>query len=333
MPPTRSVSCLVDLLTAADLWQRLDGPDGQHPPGDQPVVVVDLDGPGPPRPDEMVGRVAAVPYVVVGLGSTGTAPPFVDVAVTGVELDAVLSGIARAPIAATAYALLLRGSGSRSVGEGLIAESATYSTLQAGPEFAAWRATRAVRTRADDEPVVRTERLGDELRIVLNRPGVRNALDTRMRDELVAALSIALADPSVGAVVLEGAGPDFCSGGDLDEFGARQDPASAHLVRLAQSPALLLSRLGPRVTARVHGACYGSGVELPAFAGRVVAAPDTRFALPELGLGLIPGAGGTVSLPRRIGRHRTAWLGLSGAVIDAATAHAWGLVDEITPVS
>jgi enoyl-CoA hydratase/carnithine racemase len=323
----------VDLLTPADLWQRLDGPDGQHPPGEQPVVVVDLDGPGPARPDEMTERVAAAPYVVVGLGATETAPSFVDVAVAEAELDAVLAAIAQAPIAATAYALLLRGSGSRSVGEGLIAESATYSMLQAGPEFAAWRSRRAVRTRTDDEPVVRTERLGDELRIVLDRPGVRNALNTRMRDELVAALTIALADPSVAAVLLEGAGPDFCSGGDLDEFGGREDPASAHLVRLTQSPALLLSRLEPRVTARLHGACFGSGVELPAFAGRVVAAPDTRIALPELGLGLIPGAGGTVSLPRRIGRHRTAWLGLSGRVIDAATAHAWGLVDEITPVS
>jgi enoyl-CoA hydratase/carnithine racemase len=83
------------------------------------------------------------------------------------------------------------------------------------------------------------------------------------------------------------------------------------------------------VTARLHGACYGSGIELPAFADRVVAASDTRIALPELGLGLIPGAGGTVSLPRRIGRHRTAWLALSGAAIDATTALGWGLVDEV----
>jgi enoyl-CoA hydratase/carnithine racemase len=70
-------------------------------------------------------------------------------------------------------------------------------------------------------------------------------------------------------------------------------------------------------------------VELPAFAHRVVATRDATFGLPEVGLGLIPGAGGTVSLPRRIGRHRTARLGLSGAAIDAATALEWGLVDEI----
>jgi enoyl-CoA hydratase/carnithine racemase len=320
----------VDLLTPADLWQWLEGPDGQHPPGQQPVVVVDLDGPQP-RSDEFAERAAAVPYVVVGLGSPESAPSFVDTVVTEAELDGVLATIARAPIAAVAYALLLRGSGRRSAAEGLIAESATYSMLQAGPEFAAWRARRTIRARPDEDAVVRTQRVGDELRVVLNRPGVRNALNSRMRDELVASLTIALVDPGVANVLLDGAGRDFCSGGDLDEFGVREDPASAHLVRLGMSPALLLSRLAPRVTARLHGACFGSGIELPAFAGRVVAAPDTRISLPELGFGLIPGAGGTVSLPGRIGRHRTAWLGLSGAVIDAATAHAWGLVDEVTP--
>jgi enoyl-CoA hydratase/carnithine racemase len=68
---------------------------------------------------------------------------------------------------------------------------------------------------------------------------------------------------------------------------------------------------------------------LPAFAGTVVAAPDARFSLPELELGLIPGAGGTVSLPRRIGRHRTLWLALTGRVVDVDTASAWGLVDRV----
>ncbi len=86
-----------------------------------------------------------------------------------------------------------------------------------------------------------------------------------------------------------------------------------------------------RVTAHLHGACIGAGIELPAFVGRVVADPDSRIQLPEIALGLIPGAGGTVSLPRRIGRQRTAWLGLTGARIDAPTALAWGLVDEVHP--
>jgi enoyl-CoA hydratase len=83
------------------------------------------------------------------------------------------------------------------------------------------------------------------------------------------------------------------------------------------------------MTVEVHGACIGAGVELPSFAGHVVAAPDAFFQLPELSMGLVPGAGGTVSLTRRIGRYRTAYLALSGARIDAPTAARWGLVDAV----
>jgi enoyl-CoA hydratase/carnithine racemase len=177
---------------------------------------------------------------------------------------------------------------------------------------------------------VLVERTGDELRVTLHRPEVRNALNARMRDELVQALAIAEADPRL-RIRLDGAGEAFCAGGDLDEFATFPDPASAHLIRLGRSPAASLARIGDRVTVHLHGACYGSGIELPAFAGRVVATPDTRIALPELGLGLIPGSGGTVSIPRRIGRHRMARLALTGEAIDAATAQSWGLVDAIEP--
>jgi enoyl-CoA hydratase/carnithine racemase len=79
----------------------------------------------------------------------------------------------------------------------------------------------------------------------------------------------------------------------------------------------------------VHGACVGAGVELPAFASRVVADPGARFRLPEVAMGLVPGAGGTVSLPRRIGRQRTCRLALTGEWLDAETALRWGLVDEL----
>jgi enoyl-CoA hydratase/carnithine racemase len=87
--------------------------------------------------------------------------------------------------------------------------------------------------------------------------------------------------------------------------------------------------VGPRVEARLHGACMGAGIELAAFARRVVAAPDAAIGLPEVTLGLVPGAGGTVSVTARIGRHRTALLALSGKTVDAATALDWGLVDEV----
>jgi enoyl-CoA hydratase/carnithine racemase len=100
-------------------------------------------------------------------------------------------------------------------------------------------------------------------------------------------------------------------------------------VRLTRSPARLLWSVAARTTAYVHGACLGAGVELPAFAGRVVATPDATFGLPEVSIGLVPGAGGTVSLPRRIGRQRAAYLGLSGRRVTAAEAFRWGLVDAI----
>jgi enoyl-CoA hydratase/carnithine racemase len=129
--------------------------------------------------------------------------------------------------------------------------------------------------------------------------------------------------------VLNGNGPSFSAGGDLDEFGTRPDPATAHITRLARSPARLIHQLGDRVEVHIHGVTLGGGIEIAAFAGTVTAAADTSIGLPELELGLIPGAGGTVSVTRRIGRQRTTALALSGARIDADTADAWGLIDRV----
>ena len=286
--------------------------------------------------DALVDVVRTVPCVVVGVGAASPDAPqtleLFDVVVDdgGIDLAAVLAAVQAHPLAATALALLLRGSEQRSPREGLVLESAVYSTLQAGPEFAAWRASRPVKARpSETTPTVRTVRYGEWVTVTLSRPHVRNALDARMRDELYDALAAVAADPSVAAIELTGDGATFCSGGDLDEFGTHPDPASAHLVRLTRSVAASLHALADRTTARVHGDCRGSGVELPAFARRVVADAAATFALPEVSMGLVPGAGGTVSLPHRIGRHRTAWLALTGTAIDAATAHAWGLVDEM----
>lgn len=235
------------------------------------------------------------------------------------------------PVAGTALALLQRGTVGLPVPAALVAESATYSTLQAGPEFTSWRLARPARS-ADFADVgnerVRTERAGRIMRIVLSRPARRNAVDYRMRDALAEALGAAAAEPGLHVELL-GSGPDFCAGGDLDEFGSRPDPAQAHLIRLTRSPGLLLHRIADRTTAFLHGSCLGAGIELPAFAGRVVAAPDARIGLPEIRLGLIPGAGGTVSLTRRIGRSRTTFLALTGEFLTADIALQWGLVDAI----
>ncbi|MDT5167750.1 MAG: hypothetical protein QOD02_1069, partial [Mycobacterium sp.] len=172
---------------------------------------------------------------------------------------------------------------------------------------------------------------GDTLRVAVNRPQRHNAFSTDARAALLEALAVAQLVPSVDQVVLTGNGPSFCSGGDLAEFGTFSDPASAHLARTRHSPALVLdalsTRLGRACRAEVHGQVLGSGLEMAAFCGRVEAAADSVFGLPELSLGLIPGAGGTVSVTRRIGRWRTAYLVLSGQTLDTDAALAWGLVD------
>jgi enoyl-CoA hydratase/carnithine racemase len=307
-----------------------------------PVLVIDLDrldGP-PPRNDSRI---------LVGICTRPVDPMLceaLDVAFGPNGQDAIRQMIraedprsaaealreraAANPGAATILAALLRATGSLEVAHALEVESLAYSTLLAGPEFARWLRARPESMPPPDvaDPVL-VSRDGDELTITLNRPERRNAYGRQMRDALVEGLRLPGYDPGITRVVLDGAGPAFCAGGDLAEFGTAPDPVTAHLVRTRAGAALPLHRIAESVEVRVHGWCVGAGMELPAFAGRVVAAPDSRFRLPELSMGLIPGAGGTVGIPRRIGRWRTLYLALTGHDIDAATALDWGLVDEV----
>lgn len=232
------------------------------------------------------------------------------------------------PIAAATAVGVLRVNERLPVADGLIVESLAYSTLQGGPEFAAWLAGRRRKAATAEGEAVLLSRAGDGLTITLNRPERHNALNTAMRDGLLDALAVAASAPEL-SVSLGGSGPSFCSGGDLDEFGTFTDPATAHTIRTSLSIGARLEPLADRATAHIHGFTGGSGLELAAFCGQVRAAPDTQLFLPEIGLGLIPGAGGTVSIPRRIGRWRTAWLLLSGTQIGATTAREWGLVDAV----
>lgn len=283
---------------------------------------------------------AADPALLAALSCTlapgsGTRPEIVygaDVAGGDLPDPGLLSAAAsRCPQAAAVLDGVLRQTVLLPVWDGLVAESAAYSLLLAGPEFAGWLASarRPPPAPSDDEPVLVTLRSdGTVLDLELHRPQRRNAFGHAVRDALVDALALAHADPDL-QVFLHGAGAAFCSGGDLAEFGTAPDPVTAYEIRLARSVGWSLHRLAPRATVRVHGGCVGAGIELPAFAGRVSAAPDARFLLPEIGMGLIPGAGGTVSIPRRIGRWRTAWWALSGQWLAAPTALAWGLVDEV----
>ncbi len=200
-------------------------------------------------------------------------------------------------IAARALALLLDASEGIAVEAALVLESATYSTLQAGPEHQAWLQRLRRRPHLDVRDVVLMARGDATLHLTLKRPQIRNAFNAAMREALLDGFAIAAADPSIERVLVDGAGPNFCSGGDLNEFGTLADPASAHVLRVERSVARAVHELRDRTTFVVHGACVGAGVEIPAFAGRVIARPDATFHLPELGMGLVPGAGGTVSIP------------------------------------
>ena len=297
-------------------------------PADRPrnfvLVVVDPDG---ALPTGLEGHADV-------LLTAAASPPAPWVAVGDDTVEAVVDELAAAvqasPMASVALAQLLSVGERATLEQAVVLESLTYSTLLGGPEFLAWRAARPVKVRpADPRPLVRVERFADELHVALSRARVHNAYSAALRDELVEALRLVAADRSLRRVVLRGEGPSFCSGGDLDEFGTTPDPATAHLVRWARSAAVLVHRSADRIEAHLHGACIGAGIEIPAAAGRVVARADTVIQLPEVAMGLVPGAGGTATIPRRIGRHRTCFMGLTGRRIDPATARAWGLVDDV----
>jgi hypothetical protein len=308
-----------------------------------PLVTIDLDLPAAP-PERTPG------VILLGVDAQGSLPqsheeacdlllttaadaprPWVSVSVLDTELAALDERVRRRPLAASTLAQLLRIGAGRPVADALIMESLAYSALLGGSEFRNWRNAHPRRRAAPGgETRIRLTRdEKDHVSIHLANPERLNAFDARMRDDLVEALHAVADDPSVRTLSLHGDGRAFSSGGDLDEFGTMPDTATSHAIRSLRSPALLVHELRDRTTACLHGACIGAGIEFTAAAGRVVAEPDSWFQLPELEMGLIPGAGGTVTVPRRIGRHRALYWMLTGKKLDAERALDWLLIDEI----
>lgn len=311
---------------------------------EDPLVLVDLDaGVGRVRLEPMPGALlvgisrgldaAAAAFAAqldLTLAPAGDDRWVVAVPDIDVAMDALAASVAVAPLAAATLPGVLRLTSTAPLLEGLTAESLAYSTLLAGPEFARWRAARpAARATEDFGAAVSLKRAGGRLDVLLNRPQRRNAFSRELRDGLVEAFDLVGLDDTITTVHVSGAGPAFCSGGDLDEFGTTPDPVTAHLIRTERSVARRIDAVRDRVTVYLHGACVGAGIELPSFAGRVVATSSAWFRLPELSMGLIPGAGGTVGITRRIGRWRCAYLALTGMALDANLALGWGLVDEL----
>ena len=254
-------------------------------------------------------------------------PAFVeDISIAIQELDEMIS-LHTQPALVLAH--LLRQKAYQNVSQGLVLESLSYGMLQSGSQFKAWLNQRGdIAPVLDEKPVVLASRSDESLEIYLNRPERSNAYSSDMRDQLFDFLQIARFDEAVTKVKLHGLGKSFCSGGDLAEFGSVDFPPDGHIIRMHRSPALSLHSIADKLEVYLHGVCAGAGIEIPAFASRVFGNESVEIFLPEISMGLIPGAGGTVSLPRRIGPQKTAYLAMSGKTLSLSDALAWGLIDE-----
>ncbi len=166
--------------------------------------------------------------------------------------------------------------------------------------------------------------------ITVNRPNKLNALNRQVIGELEQAVSACAGDPTVRAMVVTGAGEKaFVAGADIAEFFGLSREQATDLARRGQALFAALANMGKPVIAAVNGFALGGGCELALACHLRVASTSARFGQPEVKLGLIPGYGGTQRLPRLVGRGRALELLLGGGMIDAQTAHAWGLVNRL----
>jgi 3-hydroxyacyl-CoA dehydrogenase len=160
--------------------------------------------------------------------------------------------------------------------------------------------------------------------LTLNSPPV-NALSAAVRAGIVAGLAKAKADNSVQAVVLICAGRTFIAGADITEFG--KPPVDPSLHQVIEH----IEGLGKPVVAAIHGTALGGGLETALACHWRVATPSAKLGLPEVKLGLLPGAGGTQRLPRLVGVPQALEMVTSGTPVGAKQAVTLGLVDELTP--
>ncbi len=187
--------------------------------------------------------------------------------------------------------------------------------------------------RIDFETILAERRDNHVLVVTLNRPDAANAMNTQMGldlMELFEGLTVGL--EGLRAVILTGSGTKaFCAGGDLKQRNGMTDEAwvAQHLVFERMLRAILACPLP--VIAAVNGAAYGGGCEIAAAADFVYASTNARFALTEVTLGIMPGAGGTQNLPRAVGERRAKELILSGLPFSAEEAERWGLVNRVLP--
>ncbi|RMG44802.1 MAG: hypothetical protein D6718_09325 [Acidobacteria bacterium] len=166
--------------------------------------------------------------------------------------------------------------------------------------------------------------------LTINRPDKLNALDSRVIRELVQAFRDAGEEESVRGLVVTGAGEKaFVAGADIAEMAGLSPEQARAFAAEGQRLGRIIDETGKPVVAAVNGYALGGGCELALACHLRVASPKARFGQPEVGLGLIPGFGGTQRLARLVGEGRALQMILTGRPIDASTAHAWGLVNEV----
>lgn len=172
--------------------------------------------------------------------------------------------------------------------------------------------------------------------ITLNRPEAMNSMSPQMVTDLHAALDLVVADPEIRCLAIRGAGKAFCAGADLKavkSFGDAQDQTTAVNAFLGRATALLrrIEQLPLPVIAAVNGLALAGGLETVLVCDVVLAAEEARFGDAHARYGLIPGWGGSVRLPRKIGPNRAKWMMFTAENVSAATMAEWGLVHKVVP--
>lgn len=168
--------------------------------------------------------------------------------------------------------------------------------------------------------------------VTLNRPEFLNAYNVQMRDDLYEVLTAIRDDAEVRVVIFKAAGEKaFCAGADLREFLTAPPPFAARKIRMERDVWDLFLSIRQPLIAALHGYVLGSGIEIALYCDIRIASEDTRFGLPEVALGIIPGAGGTQTLPRVVGRAKALEMLLIGDWLTGQDAYNIGLVNRLVP--
>lgn len=183
------------------------------------------------------------------------------------------------------------------------------------------------------EPLVVREE-GSTLVVTVSRPESMNALNSSVLKAFDSLITWIESSPQIRAVVLTGAGEKaFVAGADIKEFVEMNTSGAADLAKRGQSLFTRLEQLKVPVIAAVNGFALGGGLELALACDFIYASENAKFGLPECTLGLMPGYGGTVRLPRRVGVAKAREMTYTGAMIDANDALRIGLVQKVVPPS